>query len=579
METAAIYARVSSTRQKEEQTIASQTAALREYAAAHGLDVPPEWVFEDDGYSGASLIRPALERLRDVVAEGSLAVLLCYAPDRLARRYAYQALLIEEFARGGTEIRFLQGRKAETAEDELLVQFQGMIAEYERAQIAERSRRGKLHRARSGSAAVLSGAPYGYRYVRKSDAGDARYEIVEDEAAVVREFFRRYVEEGDSIAALGRWATARGIPTATGKAVWNRTAIWMMLRNPAYGGRAAFGKTQRNETPSKLNRGGRLQDRRISRSVARRPRARDQWTEIAVPAIIAGETFELAARRLEESKRFAARRTREPSLLQGLVVCASCSYAYYRSSTRTTSRKLYYYRCQGSDAYRYETGRLCQNRPVRQDHLDAVVWQHMVALLANPALIRDELERRLQQLRAASPLGAQKARLEREWDRVRTAMARLLDAYQQELLVLDELRTRLPDLRRREAMLRSELEAAEVQAMDQETYLKLAETLETFLARLQDRAEHATIPERQRTVRLLVREVLVGPEQIVIRHSIPTSGRDPGPGYLLRSGRPGELLRRGEEARRTGGERGGTQRRFTLAPRERKRRRQRQEVD
>ena len=191
MAMAAIYARVSSARQKEEHTIDSQTAALRAHAAATGLAIPPDWVFEDDGYSGATLIRPALERLRDLAAEIEIPVVLCYAPDRLARRYVYQTVLIEELARVGTEVRFLKGRKAETPEDELLLQFQGMIAEYERAQIAERTRRGKLHRARSGSPAVLSGAPYGYRYVRKSEQADACYEIVESEAAVVRELFRR----------------------------------------------------------------------------------------------------------------------------------------------------------------------------------------------------------------------------------------------------------------------------------------------------------------------------------------------------------------------------------------------------
>src|SRR3990172_12628168 len=133
MTIAAIYARVSSARQKEEQTIASQTAALRAHAAESGLEVPPGWVFEDEGHSGATLIRPALERLRDLTAEVEIPVVLCYAPDRLARRYVYQTLLIEEFARVGTEVRFLKGRRAETPEDELLLQFQGIIAEYERA--------------------------------------------------------------------------------------------------------------------------------------------------------------------------------------------------------------------------------------------------------------------------------------------------------------------------------------------------------------------------------------------------------------------------------------------------------------
>ena len=148
MKMAAIYARVSSEQQREEHTIASQTAALIEFAKNHDLEVPKEWVFEDEGYSGATLERPGLERVRDLAAEGQIQVVLAYAPDRLSRKYAYQILLIEEFARHGVETLFVKAPQSASAEDQLLVQFQGMIAEYERAQILERSRRGKRHRAR-----------------------------------------------------------------------------------------------------------------------------------------------------------------------------------------------------------------------------------------------------------------------------------------------------------------------------------------------------------------------------------------------------------------------------------------------
>ena len=160
---AALYARVSSERQKEDKTIASQTLSLREYAQAHSYTVPEGWIFEDEGYSGATLARPGLERLRDLVAEGQVQTVLVYGPDRLSRKYAYQMLLLEEFSRQGVETVFLLGISAQTPEERLLVQFQGMIAEYERAQIAERSRRGKRHRAKTGCVNVLSGAPYGYR--------------------------------------------------------------------------------------------------------------------------------------------------------------------------------------------------------------------------------------------------------------------------------------------------------------------------------------------------------------------------------------------------------------------------------
>ena len=238
MSNAALYARVSSARQKEQETIRSQTAALRAHAEQLGLDVPEQWVFEDDGHSGASLVRPALERLRDLVCQVPVDVLLVYSPDRLARKYAYQALLIEEFAKAGTTVMFVKGPRSDSPEDALLVQFQGMIAEYERAQILERTRRGKAHRAKSGTINVLSGAPFGYRYVRKSEHAEARYEVVAHEAAIVAELFARYADGGVAIGELARWLSGLGVLTRTGKPRWDRSTVWGMLRNPAYAGLA-----------------------------------------------------------------------------------------------------------------------------------------------------------------------------------------------------------------------------------------------------------------------------------------------------------------------------------------------------
>src|SRR5438477_12359682 len=214
---AAIYARVSSDRQKENHTIASQLAALTEYAEGHGYLVPAEWRFQDEGYSGATLLRPGLEALRDLAAAGHLEAVLIYSPDRLSRKYAYQVLLAEELCRCGVELVFLQAPSGATPEDQLLVQFQGMIAEYERTQIAERSRRGKRHRAQQGVINVLSGAPYGYRYVRKTETSAAYYEVIEAEARVVRLVFETYTKQGLSINAIARMLNQRGIPTRTGK--------------------------------------------------------------------------------------------------------------------------------------------------------------------------------------------------------------------------------------------------------------------------------------------------------------------------------------------------------------------------
>jgi site-specific DNA recombinase len=557
MISAAIYARVSSARQKKDQTIGSQTAALREHAAQNRLEVPPEWVFEDEGHSGATLVRPGLEALRDLAAQGCLDVVLVYSPDRLARKFAYQALLIEEFARTGVRVEFINnGARGNTPEDQLLVQFQGMFAEYEKAQLMERYRRGKVHRARTGSVNVLSGAPFGYRYLRKSDHAGAAYEILEDEAPLIAELFRRYADDGATIADLARWLTGQGVATRTGKHRWDRSVVWGMLRNPAYAGRAVFGKTMAVHEPAGLNRVARLQGRSVPRAARTVGRPSEEWTEISVPAIVTEETFARVQQRLADNKRFAARNTKVPSLLQGLAACSACGYGYYRTSTRTTNKTISYYRCLGSDEYRFEGGRVCHNRPVRADYLDAVVWEHITGLLADPALIRAEISKRLEAARTSNPVTSQRKRLDAALAKATASITAMIEAFSEQLITIDELRARMPHLRARVANLHRQRDALDAQAADQHAYLKLADDLEGFLTRLHTNAATATVQDRQRVLRLLVKDILIDPEKITIRHRIPThastSRHDPepdtegdhGPGYPLRWGRENAALRR-----------------------------------
>src|SRR5438132_11619632 len=227
---AAIYARVSAERQTTAQTIASQLAALRERVAADGVALPEAMQFLDDGYSGTTLVRPALERLRDLVAAGAVDRLYIHSPDRLARKYAYQVLLVDEFQHAGVEVIFLNRELGRSPEDDLLLQVQGMMAEYERAKIIERHRRGKRHAARAGAVNVLSGAPYGYRYVPKYEGhGQARYEAVPDEARVVRQVFDWVGRDRLTIGEVCRRLTQAGDVTRTGKAVWDRSVVGGML--------------------------------------------------------------------------------------------------------------------------------------------------------------------------------------------------------------------------------------------------------------------------------------------------------------------------------------------------------------
>ena len=171
----ALYARVSTTRQQLDQTIEQQVERLREYVAEHpGCHLAEKHVYLDAGYSGAKLNRPALDRLRDLAAEAVFSVVLCLSPDRLSRQYAHQWVLMNELQRAGVEVVFIdQPNIADDPQGQLLLGIKGLFAEYERAMITERLRRGKLYRIRQGRL-VNPNPPYGYRYIPISEADGGR---------------------------------------------------------------------------------------------------------------------------------------------------------------------------------------------------------------------------------------------------------------------------------------------------------------------------------------------------------------------------------------------------------------------
>jgi site-specific DNA recombinase len=530
---AALYARVSSQRQKENQTIASQTDALIQYAQTHGYDVPPQWRFQDDGYSGDSLQRPGLEAVRDLAAEGKISAVLVYSPDRLNRKYTYQEVLREEFLRCGVQLVFLQSPSAQTPEDLLAVQLQGMIAEYERAQIAERTRRGKRHRAQQGAVSVLVAAPYGYRYIKKSESTAAYYQVAETEAPVVREIFDAYTREGLSLGAIARRLNDQHVPTRTG-ALWDRSTLWGMVRNPAYQGRACYGKTQLcPRSDRRMYRQVRLRGGSLPRRNAQQERPREDWIEIPVPALISEQTFALAQQQLEKNKQFASRRTLVPTLLQGMLVCRQCGYALCRTTTRSGGRTVYYYRCTGAQARHRRSGTACSIRSVRQDFIDPLVWQEILRLLEDPSLIQAEIQRRSEEARNADPQQQRQAALEQEQARLENNIDRLITAYQEQLLTLEQLRQRLPQLQQRQKAVRMELQSLLMAAEDQSRYLRVVETVDQFRNRLRAHAEQLDMVERQKILRLFVKEIIVGCDSITIRHSIPVPPAHPGSGQPI----------------------------------------------
>lgn len=526
MKTIALYARVSSEQQAERSTIESQVSALRELALADGHTILPGDVYADEGFSGATLARPALERLRDRVADGTIDIIYVHHPDRLARRYAYQVLLLEEFAAHGVTVVFLQRPSVNNPEDALLVQFQGIIAEYERTKIAERCRRGKLHMARRGSINPMSAAPYRYAYVRKTETEPARYQILLPEAKIVRRIFDALVREQRSIGDIVKMLNAEHVPTRRGGSRWDRATVWGLLGNPAYRGQAAFGKTEAVE------RGRLLRPIRSRATIARRVKSSyrdkppEQWIHIPVPAIVAPEVFDAAREQLVRNRRLSRRNARGGRyLLQGLVVCARCRYAYYGKTVSKSAakggRRYAYYRCVGTDAYRFAGGRVCTNPQVRSDQLDDYVWESVRQVLEDPDRVAQEwtrragadqehAEQRLQRDEAAAILASHERSLKR-----------LIDAYEAGALDVEDLTARTERLKARIKAARDDLRQAEQKLTEAVTLRAVTCRLQDFAASVRHGLDRLAWHERRQLIRTLVARVEIDEDSATVVFRLP----------------------------------------------------------
>jgi len=501
--------------------------------------VLPQDIYVDEGFSGATLIRPALERLRDRAAEGAVEILYVHSPDRLARKYAYQVLLLDEFRRFGVTPVFLHGPVGQTAEDELLVQVQGMIAEYERAKILERCRRGKIHRARHGSVNPMSGAPYGFAYIKKSDDGPGSYRVLLHEAKVVRAIFHALVHEQKSIGEIVRDLNAQKIPTRRGAPRWDRATVWAILQNPAHMGKAAFGKTEVTERRRLLRpiRGKAVTPRRAKG--AHRDKPTDQWISIDVPAIVAREVFEAAKEQLARNKQLSKRNARgERYLLQGLTVCARYGYAFYGKTVSKSAAKggdrYAYYRCVGSDSYRFAGGRVCDNPQVRVDQLDSYVWQSVCELLQDPTRMLDEWSHRQKSDGVPAELRERRDVAARGLAIHEPSLKRLVDAHEIGAIDLKELKNRSDAVRARIESARRELDEAD-QKLRETIHLRAVITqVEEFAARVRKGLHNLSWLERRHIIRTLVAKVEIDDAGATIVYRVPSSesalGAEPATG-------------------------------------------------
>jgi site-specific DNA recombinase len=474
-------------------------------------------VFVDENYSGSRLDRPGLDRLRDLASEGAFEAVLVCSPDRLARQYAYQFVVVEELQRAGCEVVFLNHGLGESPEERMLLQIQGVFAEYERALIQERTRRGRLFAARQGRV-NWSHAPYGYRIIYKIQSSPQQLVVNDTEAEVVRQMYRWLVEEELTSSGIAKRLSEQGVPRKKGgdPSGWAQSTVSDMLRNTFYKGVGYYNRTKKvDATQPWMERG--YKDRRPGNLTSKTLRPEEEWIPVRVPAIVDPETWDLAQEQLKKNGQRASRNNKKHSyLLRGLLVCGRCGRRMMGRWTKPGG----HYVCK----FRYPKSApdSCEGRMVMTKEIELVVWEYVKSLLSNGELLKARYEEGKGDPAVEAPQEREKERIERRLKALDREVGRLIDAYQAEVIELSELRERRERIEEHWRMLKERIKEIEQRRTDREQEIRLVEGVEEFLASIRDALEEPSFETKQKVLRLVVDRIVVEDSKVVVHHVVPT---------------------------------------------------------
>lgn len=520
----ASYLRVSSQRQADEKTIDSQQADVRLRATRDGIAIDAAFEYIDDGYSGSELLRPALERLRDHVAASMIDRLYVHSPDRLARNFAHQAILLEEMNKHGCEVIFLNhDGLPDSPETKMLIQMQGMFAEYERAKILERTRRGRRHSATKGNVSVFGRAPYGYRYIPKhASDSEARWEVEPTESKIVRRLFELVGAQGYTLAGVCRELKSQGIRTRKGNAVWDPQTVRGILINPAYFGEARFGKERLTERkPGRRVKRGDPQVPRQAKVATATPL--EEQIMIRVPALVSKSLFEEVRNRMNENRVRQRQRQEGPKhLLSGLLICGACGSAYCHHG----GRRHHYYRCIGTDRYRRAGKTICNNSSVKGDALELRVWSDVCDLLRDPTRLQEELVRRQQ---VAPEQSSSVAKQQSMVDQLHNRIERMIDVFSDGILERHEFESRISKLRSQHDRELAALISLRGQESETSDWANAATALMMLASQVEANLESASFELKRELFTLLIKRIEICPTEIRIVYKVPPNPFVPSP--------------------------------------------------
>ncbi len=519
----AVYVRVSTPNQVHAQTMEGQLERLRQHVQQKGWHLHDDNIFRDDGYSGASLNRPALDRLRDKARMRELDLVAVTAPDRLARNYVHQMVLIEELERNGCAVEFLDRPMSQDPHDQLLLQIRGAVAEYERVLITERMRRGRSTKLQAGVLLPWTHAPYGYRVHPDKPRDPTGVELDPFKSAVAAEIFAMYLEDGATLWSLSKHLEARQIPSPFGRKRWGLATLRGILTNPTYAGKLYTGRTRYREAGI----------RRSATHLIGRPRTSgtptdaDEWNLIGtVPAIVSQEQFDLVQAKLPHNQRHAWRNNKVHSyLLRALVSCGTCSRACTSRTTHLNGKPKYpYYICSGKGPlYHIGAEARCPSMFIPAQQLDELVWQDLCEVLTSPGSISAALERAHGGHWLPQELQARRTNLQKARASLKQQLERLTDAYLGGVIPLAEYERRRRELEQKDNALAGQEEQIEQQTDRHKEISGLATGIAEFCQRVEGGLAHATFEQKRQLVELLIDRVIVTEGDVEIRYVIPTT--------------------------------------------------------
>lgn len=447
----AVYARVSTARQEEEGTIETQLSVVREFAKKNGYTIVKEYI--DDGWSGDILARPQLDQLRQDAKSKIWEAVLIYDPDRLARRYSYQELVMDELREAGIEMLFVTTPTPKNGEEKILHGVKGLFAEYERVKIAERFRLGKLRKVKEGHI-LIGEAPYGLTYIKKQDKKHGYFVINKDEIINLNKIFLM-VDEGLTIRAVVKRLRELGIkPRKSRRGVWSTSTLSHLLRNKTYIGEAYFGKSYTVVPDRPFN----TEKYRKTRKTSKRLRPENEWISIPVSPIIDRNLFTRVQEQLRMNFELCKRNRKNEYLLAGKMRCI-CGNR--RTGEGPQHGKHLYYRCSAR-VLSFPLPSQCAEKGINARIVDALVWQRIAKLMSSPELLVEQANRWLKQRHdKRQDVSANVEDIQKEVSKLKEQEDRYNKAYGVGLFPIEKLKEYISQIRERIAVIESQLAKTE----------------------------------------------------------------------------------------------------------------------